>query len=162
MRIRSLVVLWMLTVSRFVVADADPPPAGSFTRVVLPDTQYYTDADPALGRPYSPKKAVEALYRPETGSPGDTVSVPLTSTLATLRRADRLVFGSFWGVEPSASPTARLYARPAADMRPPPTGGPSGSAAAAVGRSRIDRLREAGATSAPRTVAAPPPSRCGR
>jgi hypothetical protein len=45
MRIRSLVVLWMLTVSRFVVADADPPPAGSFTLVVLPDTQYYTDAE---------------------------------------------------------------------------------------------------------------------
>jgi len=40
-----------------------------------------------------------------------------TSSLAILRRADRLVFGSFWGVEPNASPTARLHARSAADIR---------------------------------------------
>jgi hypothetical protein len=40
-----------------------------------------------------------------------------TSSLAILRRADRLVFGSFWGVEPNASPTARLHARSGADMR---------------------------------------------
>jgi hypothetical protein len=44
-----------------------------------------------------------------------TTVPPLDSTI--MRRADRLVFGSFWGVEPNASPTARLHARSAADRR---------------------------------------------
>lgn len=38
--LRALVAVWL--VPTLVLADADPPPAGAFTLVVLPDTQTYT------------------------------------------------------------------------------------------------------------------------